>query len=53
MSAIAQMHAALTAAERVLADMDTLLKSKHPGLTTMPELVLVRSALAKFAGDGA
>jgi hypothetical protein len=52
-SPTSQMHDALLAAEHVLADMDAMLKRKHPGLATMPELVLVRAVLARYAGEGA
>lgn len=41
------MLAALKDAEPVLADLDALLKKRHPGFTGLPELVTVRAAIAR------
>jgi len=49
----AQMLDALIAVEPVLANMDAMLRRKHPGLSTMPELILVRAVLARFSGEDA
>lgn len=50
-SMTAQMHDALLAAERVLAEVDALLRRRHPTLPMLPELMEVRLALARFVGD--
>jgi hypothetical protein len=41
------MLAALKDAEPVLADLDALLKKRHPGFTGLSELVTVRAAIAR------
>ena len=45
----AKMHDALLAAERVLSDLDAMLR-RHPTLPPLPELVEVRRVLALFEG---
>jgi len=41
-----QMHAALVAAERVLSDLDTMLRNRYPTLPMLPELLAARRVLA-------
>jgi len=41
-----QLHTALVAAERVLADVDTMLRNRYPTLPRMPELLAARRVLA-------
>lgn len=50
-SMTAQMHDALLAAERVLTEVDALLRRRHPTLPMLPELMEVRLVLARFVGD--
>ena len=46
-----QMHDALVGAERVLTEVDALLRRRHPTLPMLPELMEVRLVLARFVGD--
>ena len=48
---IDQMHDALLAAERVLSDLDCMLRKRHPTLPMLPELLEVRLVLARFVGE--
>lgn len=48
---IAQMHDALIAAERVLSDLDAMLRRRHPTLPMLPELMEVRLVMARFVGE--
>lgn len=47
----AEMHDALLAAERVLSDVDALMRRRHPTLPMLPELLEVRLVLARFEGE--
>jgi len=47
---VAKMHDALIAAERVLSDVDALLRRRHPTLPMLPELIEVRLVLSEFVG---
>lgn len=47
----AQMHDALVGAERVLTDLDALLRRRHPIMPMLPELLEVRLVLAQFVGE--
>ena len=47
----AQMHDALLAAERVLTDLDAMLRRRHPTLPMLPELLEVRLVMARFVGE--
>lgn len=49
-SLTSQMHDALLASERVLSDLDALLRRRHPTLPMLPELLEVRLVLARFVG---
>ena len=46
-----QMHDALVGAERVLTDLDAMLRKRHPTLPMLPELLEVRLVLARFVGE--
>lgn len=46
-----QMHTALAAAERVLSDIDTMLRNRYPTLPMLPELLEARRVLALISNS--